>query len=194
MNCSLSGSSVHWISQAKIGVSSHSFSRGSSWPRELKLCHPRSCGNGVGKKSCLPHYSAGWNTGSVQICVLGRYETTALSHRWPVSPSDSLHPSLLGFPFYEPLVASRGEPRAPAVFSCHLPRLPCCIWPSRMSSSSGFHPTQPLCLLLLCFLAAFPSAPSALRVFIHSALMITTLWSRCNSFYLNFADEGNEAH
>ena len=55
---------------------------------------------GVGKKSCLLHYSAGWNTGSIQICVLGRYEAIALSYRWPASPSDSLYPSLLGFPLW----------------------------------------------------------------------------------------------
>ena len=114
---------------------------------------------GIAKKSCLRHYSAGWNTGSVQICVLGGYETTALSHRWPVSPSDS-PPKSPGLPtLWTSGNESRGEPRAPAEFSCRLPHLPCFLWPSRMSSSSGFHPTQPLCLLLLlCFIAAFPSA------------------------------------
>ena len=82
------------------------------WPSEghlaWTLCYTSLARNatlapvvtGIGKKSCLLHYSAGWNTGSVQICVLGRYEAAALSYRWPASPSDSLCPSLLGFPLW----------------------------------------------------------------------------------------------
>lgn len=130
-------------------------------PGLVTLCYARLamyhalCGNGVGKKSCLRHYSAGWNTGNVQICVLGRYGLRP-GHRWQSAPSDSLHPSLLGFPFYEPLVAEQREATCfgSVLLSSATPS--CFIWPSRMSSSSGFHPTNPCACSCSASLPLFP--------------------------------------
>ena len=65
MDCSLPGSSVHGISQARIlEWVAVSYSRGSSWPRD------RTC------ISCSPH----WQTDSLPLCYRG---SPCLLRSWP---------------------------------------------------------------------------------------------------------------
>ena len=104
MDCSLPGSSIHWVFQARmLEWAAFSFSRGSSWPRDCP------CIFYIGRK-VLFHWAIREAKGALLLLLLSRFSHVQLcatpetaAHQVPQSLGFSRQEHWSGLPFPSPM-------------------------------------------------------------------------------------------